>query len=144
MLNLVTACRECNQGKRHRRLATPPPDVDVDQWSDWMSSYEEQLVQSYRWNVERLCDLWEEITGVGQSFDLHVALARLVLEHGYDAIKRAIRVHASYRAYKRPPNCYQSDCCPAFEAKPVILNLREVEWIATRWEHEADSLQEVW
>lgn len=101
ILNLVTSCDSCNQGKGAREL-TDDSVVRVKQaQAEKLAERREQIEMMYEWQlslsdekeakVEKACDLIEEITGYGVTEYGAGQLRKLVARFEFDVLLDAIR-----------------------------------------------------
>lgn len=101
ILNLVTSCDSCNQGKGAREL-TDDSVVRVKQaQAEKLAERREQIEMMYEWQlslsnerdakVEKACDLIEEITGYEVTEYGACQLRKLVARFEFDVLLDAIR-----------------------------------------------------
>ncbi len=115
IINLVTACRDCNRGKGKRKL-TNTQEIDKQRTQlEELSARREQLEMMVEWKrelielkkeeAEAVSDLIEVITGSGLAESGKQHIMRLISRFGFDEVYDSTEI--SYNKYYRCDNEYQ-------------------------------------
>ena len=140
ILNLVTSCAECNNGKSDRELSDQQVLAQKRKQLESLQERKEQLEMIYEWQqslasvdtlaVDRCCDHWTAITeGHSKLTDAGKALVgRLVRKFGFaetlDAMRTAAEQYLKWGADGRPSS---ESCANALNKVGGICYLRKVQ-----------------